>query len=268
MDSYRFHQGDAPLVVSVPHAGEFVPAPVLARLTDDAADLPDTDWHVHRLYDFALALGASMLVANYSRYVVDLNRDPEGKALYTGQDETGIVPTTTFDRVPVYGAGQEPDEAEIEARIAAHWRPYHERLAAEIARIRAAHGVCVVLDAHSIRSRVPRFFEGELPHLNLGTRGGTSADPGLIEAVWDVLAQAPGFSSVRDGRFRGGYITRHHGRPDAGVHALQLEMAQRAYMDEGPPYAYREELAARIRPTLRRLLEAAITWARSRASGV
>jgi N-formylglutamate deformylase len=264
MDSFRFHQGDAPLVVSVPHAGEHVPAPVLARLTDPAADLPDTDWHVDRLYDFAVELGASLLVANYSRYVVDLNRDPEGKALYTGQDETGIVPTTTFDRAPIYRDGQEPDQAEVEARIAAHWRPYHERLAAEIARIRAAHGVCVLLDAHSIRSQVPRFFEGTLPHLNLGTRGGASADPGLIRAAVDVLAQAPGFSSVCDGRFRGGYITRQNGRPDAGVHALQLEMAQRAYMDETPPYAYRKDLADRIRPTLRRLLETAIAWARGR----
>lgn len=264
MDVFRFHRGDAPLVVSVPHAGEHVPAPILARLTDAAADLPDTDWHVARLYDFAVALGASVLVAHHSRYVVDLNRDPEGKALYAGQDETGIVPTTTFDRAPIYRAGHEPDELEIEARIAAHWRPYHERLAAEIERVRAAHGVCVLLDAHSIRSQVPRFFEGTLPDLNLGTRDGTSADPALIRAAMDVLAQAPGFSSVCDGRFRGGYITRHHGRPADGVHALQLEMAQRVYMEEEPPYAYREDLAGRIRPTLRRLLETAIAWARSR----
>jgi N-formylglutamate deformylase len=263
MDVFRFYQGDAPLVVSVPHAGEHVPAPILARLTDAAADLPDTDWHVDRLYDFAAALGASVLVAHHSRYVVDLNRDPAGKALYAGQDETGIVPTTTFDRAPVY-RGEEPDQAEIDARIAAHWRPYHDRLTAEIERVRAAHGVCVLFDAHSIRSQVPRFFEGTLPDLNLGTRAGTSADPELIRVAMEVLAQAPGFSSVCDGRFRGGYITRQHGRPDAGVHALQLEMAQRVYMEEGPPYAYREDLAGRIRPTLRRLLEAVIAWARSR----
>lgn len=265
MDSFRFHQGSAPLVVSVPHAGEHVPAPLLARLTHDATALPDTDWHVHRLYDFAAELGASVLVAQCSRYVVDLNRDPEGRALYTGQDETGIVPTTTFDREPVYRDGQVPDQVEIDARIAVYWRPYHDRLAAEVARIRAAHGVCVLLDAHSIRSQVPRFFEGALPHLNLGTRDGASADPGLIQAAMAVLAQAPGFSSVCDGRFRGGYITRHHGRPDAGVHALQLEMAQRVYMDETPPYAYREDLAGRIRPTLRELLESAIAWARTHA---
>jgi N-formylglutamate deformylase len=263
MDSFRFHQGDVPLVVSVPHAGEHVPAPILARMTEAAADLPDTDWHVHRLYDFAGALGASVLVANHSRYVVDLNRDPAGKALYAGQDETSIVPTTTFDRVPIYRDGQAPDQAEIDARTDARWRPYHDQLAAEIARIRALHGVCVLLDAHSIRSQVPRFFEGTLPDLNLGTRGKTSAGAGLIEAAVDVLAQAPGFSLVCDGRFQGGFITRQYGRPDAGVHALQLEMAQRVYMEERAPYAYRDDLAGRIRPTLQRLIETAITWARA-----
>jgi N-formylglutamate deformylase len=265
METFRFHQGTAPLVVSVPHCGEHVPALLLERLTPAAAALPDTDWHVQRLYDFAAELGASVLAAQCSRYVVDLNRDPEGRALYTGQDETGIVPTTTFDREAIYRDGQVPAQAESDARIAVYWRPYHDRLAAEIARVRAAHGVCVLLDAHSIRSQVPRFFEGTLPHLNLGTRGGTSADPGLIQAAMGVLGQVPGFSSVCDGRFRGGYITRQHGRPDAGVHALQLEMAQRVYMDEAPPYAYREDLAARIRPTLRTLLATAIAWARSRA---
>lgn len=261
MDGFTFHQGHTPVVVSVPHAGEHVPTPILVRLTEAAADLPDTDWHVHRLYDFAVGLGASVLVSHDSRYVVDLNRDPAGTALYAGQDETGVVPMSTFKRKPIYHAGKEPDQAEIEARIDTYWRPYHDRLAAEIERIRTVHGACVLLDAHSIRSRVPRFFEGTLPDLNLGTRGGTSADAGLIAAAMDVLAQAPGFTLVRDGRFQGGYITRHHGRPDAGVHALQLEMAQRVYMSERPPYLYSEKRARRIRPTLRLLLETAITWA-------
>lgn len=265
MEVFSFHPGATPLVVSVPHAGEHVPAPLGARMTDEATALPDTDWHVHRLYDFAAELGASVLVARCSRYVVDLNRDPQGRALYTGQDETGIVPVTTFDRAPIYRDGQAPEQAEVDARIATFWRPYHDRLAAEIARVRTRHGACVLLDAHSIRSQVPRFFAGTLPDLNLGTRDGASADAGLIRAAMDVLEAAPGFSSVCDGRFRGGYITRQYGRPDTGVHALQLEMAQRVYMDEAPPYGYREDLAERIRPTLRRLLETAIAWARQRA---
>lgn len=263
MDIFHFHQGHAPLLVSVPHAGEHVPASILARLTPAARALPDTDWHVPRLYAFAADLGASVLAATHSRYVVDLNRDPEGKALYVGQDETGLCPTTTFDREPVYREGQEPEPAEEAGRVTAYWRPYHDRLAAEIARIRAAHGVCVLLDAHSIRSQVPRFFDGTLPHLNLGTRGGTSADPALIQAAMAVLEAAPGFSAVCDGRFRGGYITRCYGQPGQNVHALQLEMSQRVYMDEAPPYSYREDLAARIQPTLEQLLGAAIAWARA-----
>lgn len=262
MDIFRFHQGEAPLLVSVPHAGTHVPDAIAARFTRAARALPDTDWHVHRLYDFAAGLGASVLVATHSRYVVDLNRDPGGAALYSGQDETGIVPTTTFDREAIYQDGQAPDQAEAAARVVAYWRPYHDQLTAELARMREAHGVVVLLDAHSIRSRVPRFFDGVLPDLNLGTRGGTSAHPELIRAAMGVLDQAPGLSSVCDGRFRGGYITRNHGQPGAGVHALQLEMAQPVYMDESPPYTYLEQRAARIRPALRALVETGITWAR------
>jgi len=264
MDIFRFHEGQAPLLVSVPHSGEHVPASIQTRLTPAACALPDTDWHVPRLYEFAAGLGASVLVATHSRYVIDLNRDPDGQALYVGQDETGLVPTTTFDREPVYLEGLAPESAEEAGRLTAYWRPYHDQLAAEIARIRAAHGVCVLLDAHSIRSQVPRFFGGTLPHLNLGTRDGTSADPGLIREAMAVLERAPAaFSAVCDGRFRGGYITRCYGKPRDHVHALQLEMSQRVYMDEAPPYAYREDLAARIQPTLKHLLEAAIAWARS-----
>lgn len=264
MDIHRFHQGEAPLLVSVPHAGTHVPDPIAARLTGAARALPDTDWHVHRLYDFAAETGASVLVATHSRYVVDLNRDPGGAALYAGQDETGVVPTTTFAREAIYRDGQAPDQTESEMRVATYWRPYHDQLADELARMRAVHGVAVLLDAHSIRSRVPRFFDGVLPDLNLGTRGGTSAHPGLIQAAMGVLDQATGFTSVCDGRFRGGYITRTHGQPDAGVHAIQLEMAQSVYMDEDPPYTYREQRAARIRPILRALVETGITWARQR----
>lgn len=267
MDIFRFHQGQTPLLVSVPHAGEHVPASIQTRFTPAARALPDTDWHVPRLYECAADLGASVLTATHSRYVVDLNRDPEGQALYVGQDETGLVPTTTFAREPVYLEGQAPELAEEAGRVTAYWRPYHDQLAAEIARIRAAHGVCVLLDAHSIRSRVPRFFDGTLPDLNLGTRGGTSADPGLVSAAMAVLERAPGFSSVCDGRFRGGYITRSYGQPGEHVHALQLEMSQRVYMDEDPPYTYRDDLAARIQPTLKNLIEAAIGWARSASPG-
>ncbi|WP_428262418.1 N-formylglutamate deformylase [Haliangium sp.] len=260
MDIFQLQRGHTPLLVSVPHAGTHVPAAIAARLSDPAHALPDTDWHVHVLYDFAAELGASVLVATHSRYVIDLNRDPAGVELYPGQDNTGLVPLTCFDRAPVYRPGQEPDPADIEARIDAYWRPYHDALAAELDRLVAAHGHAVLFDAHSIRSRVPRFFAGTLPDLNLGSAGGTSAAPALRARAMAVLEAAAGFSCVCDGRFRGGYITRRYGRPDQSRHALQLEMAQQVYMDEAPPYRYRADLAERIRPSLRALLSALAAW--------
>ncbi|ACY14402.1 N-formylglutamate deformylase [Haliangium ochraceum] len=268
MDIFELHRGRAPLLISVPHAGTHLPEAIAARMNEGARALPDTDWHVHRLYAFARDLGASMLVATHSRYVVDLNRDPAGTALYAGQDETGLMPTSTFERAPIYLPGREPatDATRVDtdaARVDSYWRPYHDALAGELERLRQRHGRVVLFDAHSIRSQVPRFFAGTLPHLNLGTRAGSSADPGLIAAAEAVLGRVEDLSWVRDGRFRGGYITRHYGRPEHGVHALQLEMAQRAYMDEAPPYGYREDLAARLQPHLRALLSACLAWAES-----
>jgi N-formylglutamate deformylase len=264
MDLYRFAAGDAPLLVSIPHVGTHLPDAIAADLTPAGHLRADTDWHLDRLYDFAAETGASVLMATHSRYVIDLNRDPGGMVLYPGQDTTELVPRATFAGEPVHAPGREPDAAEIARRVDVYWRPYHDRLRAELDRIRARHGVAVLFDAHSIRSRVPRLFPGRLPDLNLGTRGGTTADAALVQAAMDVLAAAPGFSSVCDGRFRGGFITASCGRPGQGVHALQLEMAQCVYMDEDAPFAYRPERAARIRPTLRALLDALVAWARAR----
>jgi len=261
MNIYKFIGGATPLLVSVPHAGTAMPREIAPRLSAAASALPDTDWHVDRLYDFLPALGASVLIATQSRYVVDLNRPPDDRPLYPGASNTGLCPTTTFGEEPVYLDGAAPDEAEIAARRARYWRPYHERLAAELAVIRERHGMALLWDAHSIRSRVPRFFQGQLPDLNLGTGGGTSADAGLLARLEQVAARAgPDYSCVANGRFKGGYITRAHGDPANGVHAVQLELAQATYMDEAPPYAFREDMAARIRPVLRALLESALDW--------
>ena len=263
---YRFTPGDTPLLVSVPHAGTRVPDGLAARLSRAARALPDTDWHVDRLYDFAPAMGASMLVALQSRYVVDLNRDPSGRPLYPGAENTEICPTATFDMEPVYArAAGPPDAGEVTGRIEAYWRPYHDRLEAEISALRSRFGIAVLFDAHSIRSRVPRFFPGRITDLNLGTASGGSADAELSGLLMVRLSAAPGYSSVRDGRFTGGYITRRYGRPADDTHAVQLEMAQSVYMDEAPPYDYRPELAEEIRPTLRALLGDMISWAGTRS---
>lgn len=259
MNLHALVRGDAPLVIDVPHAGTFVPADLAARFTPAARAVPDTDWHVDKLYAFAARAGITLVAATHSRYVVDLNRDPSGTALYPGADNTELCPTRTFDSAAIY-TGAPPDEAEVVARRAAYWDPYHAVLAAEIARVRARHGWAVVLDGHSIRAEVPRFFAGRLPDLNLGTVGGSACAPSLREAAATVLASAAGFTHVVDGRFKGGWITRHHGRPDAGVHALQLEVAQSCYMDEAPPYPWDPARASALVAVLERLTQALAGW--------
>ena len=260
MEPYSFTAGSAPLLVSMPHVGTGLPAAVAGRMSEAGRSLADTDWHVDRLYDFLGELGASVIAASQSRYLIDLNRAPDGRALYAGASNTELCPTSSFAEQAIYAAGQDPDAAEVAARRAGVWQPYHDRLAAALAEIRARHGIALLWDAHSIRSRVPRFFAGRLPDLNIGTGGGASADPGLIAELTRAAAVEEGYSYVVDGRFKGGYITRNYGDPAAGVHAVQLELSQITYMDEDPPYGFREDLAAGIRPVLRALLEAALGW--------
>ncbi len=257
---YRFIAGDSPLLVSIPHCGTAIPEALAQRMTEAGRAVPDADRHVDRLYDFAAEMGASVIAAKMARYVIDLNRPPDDKPLYPGADNTGLCPTTTFDYAPIYEPGAEPDADEIAARLDAYWRPYHDRLSARLAEIKARHGVAVLFDAHSIRSRAPRFFEGRLPDLNLGTGGGKTSDPTLIARLVALCAAESRFSHVLDGRFKGGYITRAYGRPEKSIHAVQLELAQATYMDETPPFAYRAERAETLRPLLRRLLEAMIAW--------
>ena len=269
MPPFSFTQGHVPLLVSVPHAGTGLPEAQRGRMTEAALALPDTDWHVDRLYDFLDELGASTIVATQSRYVIDLNRASDSRPLYPGASNTELCPTTSFDEAPIYRDGEGPGPEEIEARLDAVWRPYHAKIREELARIKAAHGIAVLWDAHSIRSEVPRFFEGCLPDLNLGTAGGASAAPELIGLLGAVAreAEALGYSHAVDGRFKGGYITRSFGAPDRGIHAVQLELSQITYMDEDPPYGFREDLAEQVRPVLQGLLDAALAWAELEASG-
>lgn len=260
MDLYAIERGDAPLIIDVPHAGTLLPEAIAARLTPYARTLPDTDWHVGKLYGFARELGATTLAATHSRYVVDLNRDPSGIALYPGADNTELCPTRTFSDQPIYAPGDEPGSGEIADRRAVYFDPYHRALAAEIARLREHHGFVVLLDGHSIVSEAPRFFAGRLPDLNLGTGGGTSAAAEVTRIATAVLAGTREFTHVVDGRFKGGYVTRHYGQPERGVHALQLEMAQACYMDEAPPYRYQPDRAAALVGVLRQLVRALLAW--------
>ncbi len=266
---FEFEPGDSPLLISVPHSGTAVSEGMEDRMTEDGKALVDTDWHVHRLYEFSAQFGAGLLRARYSRYVVDLNRPPDDTPLYSGPG-TGLVPVETFSGRPLYRPGQEPDEAEKARRTEQFWQPYHQRIADELDRIQARFGHAVLLDAHSIAARVPRLFEGRLPDLNLGTNGGASCHERLAGQAEAALtgSDAPGpdatdsgdFSYVRDGRFRGGFITRNFGRPDRGQHALQLELAQECYMDETRPQEYDPARARALVERLRRLVAALIAW--------
>jgi N-formylglutamate deformylase len=262
MSPYRYHAGRTPLLISMPHAGVFVPDGILARMTEHARLLPDTDWHVDRLYDFAKELGASLLIATHSRYVIDVNRPRDDQPLYPNADNTGLCPTTTFDRTPIYAPGNEPDDAEIERRLDAIWRPYHEQLARSLQQTIEHHGIALLYEAHTIRSRVPRLFEGRLPDLNLGTANSASAARELESRMFAVCQSARGYTSFLNGRFVGGYITRHYGRPDDNIHAVQLELSQRNYMDEEPPFRFDQPQADRIRIVLRQLLQVMLDWAK------
>ena len=257
---YRLERGTIPLLVSFPHVGTHVPPSIAARLTPRAATVPDTDWEVDRLYDFVAAMGASRLIATCSRYVVDVNRPPDGQSLYPGQAGTDLVPTTDFDGVPLYRPGEAPDAAEVERRKEAVWRPYHAALQAELDHLHSVHGTALLWEAHSIRAIVPRLFEGRLPDLNIGTADGASCAPGIGERLLE-LAKASSYSSVLNGRFKGGYITRQYGRPDAGIHAVQMEIVQAAYMDDAER-SFDEARAAKLRPTLRTLVDAALAAVR------
>ncbi|MEX2295869.1 MAG: N-formylglutamate deformylase [Dongiaceae bacterium] len=260
VEIYRFTQGSGPLLVSMPHVGTHLPDALAARMTSIARTVPDTDWHVDRLYNFLGDLGASVLAATHSRYVIDLNRPPDDTTLYPGASNTGLCPTSRFDEGAVYEAGNDPDAAEMERRRAQYWQPYHDAIAAALDTIHADHGYALLFEAHSIRSVVPRFFEGRLPDINLGTGGGTSTDPELAARLVEQAGDAIDYTSVLNGRFKGGYITRHYGNPAAHVHAVQLELAQITYMNEDPPFDFDEPIANRVRPVLRRIVETMLNW--------
>src|ERR1700734_3647912 len=220
---FQLVRGRTPLIVSMPHVGTQVPEAVEREFTPVARALTDTDWFVDRLYDFVPELGASVIAAQYSRYVIDLNRPPNDAALYPGMTSTGLCPTHSFAGEPLYGSSVETLPAsEIERRRQRYWQPYHDALGGVIADTRGRRGFALLLDAHSIRSFVPRLFTGRLPDINIGTADGSSCDPELLRPLLEILAAQSQFSFVVNGRFKGGYITRHYGSPGEGVHALQI----------------------------------------------
>ncbi|WP_313350437.1 N-formylglutamate deformylase [Paracoccus sp. (in: a-proteobacteria)] len=258
MSAVEVHSGDSPVILGLPHTGTYLPDEIRARLNERGRTLADTDWHIHRLYD-GLLPGATTVRATFHRYVIDANRGPEDESLYPGQNTTGLVPVTDFDGQPIWTS--EPTADEIADRKARFHAPYHAALAAEIQRVRARHGVAILYDCHSIRSVIPFLFEGVLPDFNIGTNSGASCDP-RIEAATFELCAATGRSHVLNGRFKGGWTTRHYGQPEQGVHAIQMELAQSTHLvSEALPFAYDDEKAGPLRQTLAEILDRLATLA-------
>lgn len=250
---FSFFEGTAPLLISVPHDGCHLPSDLRDRMTPEGLALPDTDWHVAELYGFVRELGASMLVANYSRYVVDLNRPASDDSLYEGQVATGLCPTQTFAGEDIYVNGEVGAEATAR-RVETYWRPYHEKIEQEMTRMLTRHGFALLWDAHSIAGVVPRLFDGELPALNIGSNNGASCVSNIEETVVEAAKASP-YETAVNGRFKGGYITRHYGDPGNNIHALQLEIAQRIYMDENTG-VFDAVLAGQLRETLQQMITA------------
>lgn len=256
MELFRFAQGSTPLLISMPHVGTHIPDALLRRMMPIARSVPDTDWHLERLYDFADELGASVLAGTHSRYVVDLNRPPDNTNLYPGKDTTGLCPIDTFAKQPLYRMGEEPDDTEMRHRVGTYWKPYHAKLQEELARLKKQHGCALLWEAHSIASEVPRFFPGRLPDFNLGTADGNACAPEIGARMLEIASAASGYTAILNGRFKGGYNTRTYGRPSEGVQAVQLELAEITYMDEPPPFGFRDDRAEEVRPHLKSMLTA------------
>jgi N-formylglutamate deformylase len=261
-----FKRGRLPLLISMPHAGLRLTPVVEAGLVDAAQSLPDTDWHIPQLYDFASELGASTLAAEYSRFVIDLNRPADDTPLYAGAT-TGLFPATLFDGSPLFREGLVPSAEERARYLAQIWTPYHQTLQQELARLRDEFGYALLFDAHSIRGEIAHLFEGRLPDFNLGTFNGASCSTTLARELEAVCASATDYTHVLNGRFKGGHITRHYGDPDNNIHAVQLELVQSTYMEEFEPFKYRPDLAEPTQEVLQNLLQTLIDWGQKRYPG-
>ncbi len=267
MDPVEVVHGSGPIVLGMPHTGVDVPDNIRNSLNATGRRLTDTDWNIHQLYE-GLLDGATTVRATFHRYVIDANRDPSGESLYPGQNTTGLCPTTDFDGKPLYRNGMGPDEEEIERRLNAFHRPYHSALKAELERVHAKHGVAILYDCHSIRSHIPFLFEGTLPDFNIGTNKATTCDIEIERLVAACCSSAYGYTSVVNGRFKGGWTTRHYGKPETGVHAIQMELSQRSHLKaEAAPFDLDERKSSALRHHLSEILHALDTWARERVSG-
>ncbi len=262
MSVFSFIKGDSSIILGQPHGGTDVPDQIFRRLNERGRELADTDWHMERLYR-GLLPGATIVYSNIHRYVIDANRDPGGASLYKGQNTTALCPVTDFDGKAIWRAGQEPSDDEIAARRQAFHAPYHQALGEQIERVKARHGVAILYDCHSIRSTIPFLFDGKLPVFNIGTNDGRTCHKSIEKLSVDICAGAKNYDSVANARFKGGWTTRYYARPESGVHTIQMELAQRAYMNEAAPWNYLADRAKSVRPVLAKMLKKLDEFARS-----
>ena len=264
-EHFIFHRGSEPLFITMPHVGTQIPSELASRYSHEALSVPDTDWHIEKLYAFARDIGASVLQAKWSRYVVDLNRPPDDQSLYPGQATTGLCPVVRFDGGEIYQPGQQPDAAEIEQRRMLYWQPWHDKLQETLSALHAQFPRVVMWDAHSIRSVLPQFFPGKLPDFSIGSNDGRSCAPELEQRITDLAQQSSPFTMVNNGRYKGGYITRHYAAPESGIHTLQMELTQSAYMQETPPWAWAADQAEALQQRLKVMLESALLFAKTQS---
>lgn len=254
MSVFEVRQGSCPVILAFPHTGTHVSADIWDKLNDNGRTLADTDWHIETLYS-GLLPNATTVEAKFHRYVIDANRDPSGLSLYPGQHTTSLVPMTDFNGKPIWIAGQEPDEAEVKRRLKEFHAPYHSALSAEITRVKAEHGIAVLYDCHSIRSHIPFLFEGKLPDFNIGTDMSTTCNAAIEAIAVKVTSQAEGYTSILNGRFKGGWTTRHYGKPGENIHAIQMELAQASHLaTEAPPFDLDPAKAETLRRHLKQIL--------------
>jgi N-formylglutamate deformylase len=262
--TYSLSTGNIGMLISMPHNGQHIPEGIADSMISSTTSVADTDWYMDKLYSFAQAMGIYVLSPKYSRSVIDLNRDPNGEVLYAGANNTELCPTTAFDLSPLYIEGKQPSNQEITRRVKHYWQPYHQALGDTLAKLKQQHGKVILLDAHSIMSQVPRFFSGKLPDFNFGTANGRSCSHTLLESI-KKLDLTP-YSSVYNGRFKGGYITRTYGDPVNNIHAIQLELSQHTYMDE-PTSHYNEQKAARVKMQLTCFVQCLVNFVEEKKEG-
>lgn len=264
--SFSFRAGKLPVLVSFPHSSTNIPENLQPNYSEAGAQTPDTDWDLPKLYQIESSenpfADVSLIHANFSRFVIDANRPTDGTNLYPGKPTPELCPTTCFDGSPVYRSGQEPDQKEIAERIEKFWQPYHDKIRQELQRMKSEFGVAVLFDAHSILSKVPRLFDGVLPNFNMGTAAGQAASSSLEQEIKEVLVGEEKYSSVFNGRFIGGFITRNFGDPDKNIHAVQLELTQSSYMNETTG-EFSAEKANRVRPVIFKMIQAIINWTKT-----